>query len=413
MTADLAQRRPFHLAVVTANPLRIGGMQTFTRFLVETACAAGWRVTVALSGVDIFDGIEGSLDVQHADWVDANLAGDRRYCLRTILARRRWFREHRPNVALFLQSSNTPFRASVVGAALAGTPVVMTHRTMPWIRDFVPPGRHLLRMLPGLGLHNRRQILKTRIAAAFASRIIYNSEFVRQQYESIYDYPQGKGCVIVNAAPPAGRTIARQPSQDCVVIGYLGRLADEKRIDVLIRALAAMRHRRMARLLLYGEGPLRDSLAKLADELGVADRVEFRPSTSDTAAAYAEMDIVTVCSRRESSSNTVLEAMAAGRTVVVSDAGGLPELIGHGEAGVCVPVGDATALAQTLDHLAEDQDERIRLGQKAQTLARQRHEAGQVGRQWLTLLNEVAAERGCLQRISVDRSKAEPVAIPG
>ncbi len=413
MTTDPAPSRPLHLALVTANPLRIGGMQTFASFLVETACTAGWRVTVALSGKDIFDGIGGSLDVQQVDWVDANLAGDRRYRLPTIIARRRWFREHRPDVALFVQSSNTPFRASVVGATLAGTPVAMTHRTMPWIRDFVSAGRHLFGLLPGLGLHNRRHILKTRIAAAFATRIIYNSEFVRQEYERIYGYPRSKGCVIVNAAPLVSRVIVRQPSQDCVVIGYLGRLADEKRIDVLIRALAAMRHRRMARLLIYGEGSLRDSLAKLADELGVADRVDFRPSTPDTAAAYAEMDIVAVCSRRESSSNTVLEAMTAGKAVVVSDAGGLPELIDNGEAGVCVPVGDATALAKALDHLAEDQDERIRLGQKAQTLALQRHETGQVGRQWLTLLGELAAKRCCSRAALVDRSRAEPIVFPG
>jgi len=413
MTADPAPSRPLHLALVTANPLRIGGMQTFARFLVETACTAGWRVTVALSGENIFGGIGGSLDVQQVDWVDANLAGDRRYRLPTIIARRCWFREHRPDVALFVQSSNTPFRASIVGAVLAGTPVAMTHRTMPWIRDFVPAGRHLFGLLPGLGLHNRRQILKTRIAAVFASRIIYNSEFVRQEYERIYGYPRSKGCVIVNAAPPVSRVIVRQPPQDCVVIGYLGRLADEKRIDVLIRALAAMRHRRMARLLVYGEGPLRDSLAKLADELSIADRVDFRPSTSDTATAYAEMDIVAVCSRRESSSNTVLEAMAAGKAVVVSDAGGLPELIDNGQAGISVPVGDATALAEALDHLTANRDERIRLGQKAQALASQRHDVDRVGSQWLSLLSEVAAKRCCSRAALVDRSKAEPVAIPG
>lgn len=405
--------RPLHLALVTANPLRIGGMQTFSRFLVGIACEAGWRVTVALSGEDVFTGIRGSLDVRQLDWVDADLAGDRRYHMRTILARRRWFREHRPDVALFVQSSNTPFRSSVVGAVLAGTPVVMTHRTMPWIRDFVPAGRHLSGLLPGFGLHNRRQVFKTRIAAALASRIVYNSEFVRQEYESIYGYPRSKGCVILNAAPPAESVVARRPLQDCVVIGYLGRLADEKRIDVLIRAFAAMRHRQRARLLLCGDGPLRESLAKLADELGAADRVEFRAGTSNAAAAYAEMDVVSVCSRRESSSNTVLEAMAAGKAVVVSDAGGLPELIDNGQAGVCVPVGDVAGMADALDRLAADRDERTRLGRAAQALARQRHDAARVGRQWLDLLGEVAAQRCCRRNASVDDLNAEPVASPG
>lgn len=404
---------PPHLALVTANPICIGGMQTFSRFLVETACKAGWRVTVALSGENVFAGVRGSLDVDRVDWVDADLCGDRRYHLRTILSRRGWFREHRPDVGLFVQSSNTPFRSSVVGAVLAGTPVVMTHRTMPWIRDFIPAGRHLFRLLPGLGLHNRRQVLKTRVAAALASRIVYNSEFVRREYEGIYGYPRSKGCVIVNAAPPVDGVVVPRRFQDCMVIGYLGRLADEKRIDVLIRAFAAMRHRQKARLLFYGDGPLRESLAKLAADLGIADRVEFRRSTTDAAAAYAEMDIVSVCSRRESSSNTVLEAMAAGRAVVVSDAGGLPELIDHGQAGVCVAVGDIAGMADALDRLAVDRDERIRLGRAAQALARQRHDAGRVGRQWLDLLGEVAAQRRCRRNASVDDLKAEPVASTG
>ncbi len=405
--------RPPHLTLVTANPLRIGGMQTFTRFLVETACAAGWQVTVALSGEDIYGGIGGSLEIEHMDWVDANLAGDRPYHLRTILARRRWFDRRRPDVALFVQSSNAPFRASVVGAALARVPVVITHRTMPWIRDFVPAGRHLLGLLPGLGLHNHRQVLRTRVTAMMADRIVYNSNSVREQYESIYHYPRRKGCVVVNAAPPAAVSGRHGPHRNGVTVGYLGRLADEKRIDVLVQALALMRHRQAVRLLLYGDGPLRESLIEMANRLGVGDRVELRGSTTDTAAAYAEMDIVAVCSRRESSSNTVLEAMSAGRAVVVSDAGGLPELIDDGRAGVCVPVGDVKALAEALDRLTATPSERIRLGDAAQVLARQGHAPGRVGKQWLALLSETAARRAGLGAAAVNKAAVEPIASPG
>jgi glycosyltransferase involved in cell wall biosynthesis len=413
MQVDDATSRPLHLALVTANPLRIGGMQTFTRFLVETACAAGWRVTVALSGDDIYEGIAGSIEIEHVDWVDANLAGDRPYRPRTILDRRRWFQRRRPDAALFVQSSNTPFRASVVGAALAGVPVVITHRTMPWIRDFVPTGRHLLGLLPGLGLHNRRQVLRTWVAAMMADRIVYNSNSVREQYESIYHYPRRKGCVVVNAAPPAGRVSAHSSPRDCLTIGYLGRLADEKRIDVLIQALASMHHRQAVRLLLYGDGPVRESSSEIANQLGVGDRVELRGNTTDTAAAYAEMDIVAVCSRRESSSNTVLEAMAAGKAVVVSDAGGLPELIDNGRVGVCVPVGDVKALSEAMDRLVGDSHERTRLGNAAQALARQRHDAGRVGQQWLDLLGEAATGRAGLGAAAVDRARVEPIASPG
>jgi glycosyltransferase involved in cell wall biosynthesis len=413
MTRRPATPRCPHLALVTGNPLRIGGMQTFTRFLVETACSAGWRVTVGLSGEDIYGDIGGRLEVERVEWIDGDLAGDRRYRRQTIMDRRRWFRRVRPDVVLFVQSSNTPFRAAVVGATLAGVPVVVTHRTMPWVRDFVPVGRHLMGLVPGFGLHNRRQVFKAWVAAILADRIVYNSRFVREQYESIYAYPRRKGCVIVNAAPSAGCVPPRAQSPGPVTIGYLGRLADEKRVDVLIQGLAQMRHRGAARLLIFGEGSLRESLIKQAVQAGVAGQVEFRNSTFDTASAYAEIDIVAVCSRRESSSNTVLEAMAAGRAVVVSDVGGLPELIDKGRAGIIVPVGDAAALAGALDRLVSDPDERFRFGEKAQAVARERHDGQRIGRHWLRLLAEVAARRVGPRIASLSESDAEAIAFPG
>lgn len=413
MTSSRAMPRPPHLVVVAANPLRIGGMQTFTRFLVRTACAAGWRVTVALSGEDIYKGIGGQLAVQRVDWVDADLGGDRRYRLPVIIERRRWFRRVRPDVALFVQSSNAPFRASVAGAALAGVPVVVTHRTMPWVRDFVPIRRHVWGLLPGMGLHNHRQIVKTRFTALLADRIVYNSRLVREEYENVYGYPRHKGCVIVNAAPAMEAPRDGNAPNERVTIGYLGRLADEKRVDVLIRALAAMRHAGGARLLIFGDGPLRESLAGLADESGLGGRVEFRGSVTDIAAAYAEIDIVAVCSRREASSNTALEAMAAGKAVVVSDAGGLPELVDQGRAGVCVPAGDVAALAAALDRLVSDAGERRRLGEAARAVVHQRHDAGRVGQQWLNLLDVVAARRTGRPAVLSRGLMIEPMASPG
>jgi 1,2-diacylglycerol 3-alpha-glucosyltransferase len=413
MSTEDAASRPSHLALITANPLRVGGMQTFARFVVDAACSAGWRVTVALSGEDIFGDLRGTLDVETVDWVDADLAGDRQYRPRTILDRRRWFRRTRPDVALFAQSSNTPFRASVIGAALAGVPVVVTHRTMPWIRDFVPVGRHFLGMVPGLGLHNRRQVLKTRPVAFLADRIVYNSRLVREEYEKVYGYPRRKGVVIVNAAPSFESSFSQHRSRDRINIGYLGRLADEKRLDVLIQAVAAMKHRQIVRLLIFGDGPLRESLAELARTVGIAEHVEFRGSTPDVAAAYAELDIVAVCSRRESSSNTALEAMAAGKAVIVSSAGGLPELIDNGYAGECVPVGDVGALAVALDDLACDADRRKLMGERGQTVARRRHDADRTAKQWLDLIGGVATRHSGRLSTKYDRSEIEVVVPAG
>jgi glycosyltransferase involved in cell wall biosynthesis len=413
-TASVGVGHSPHLVLVTANPVRLGGMQTFTRFLTRILCSDGWRVTVALSGENIYQdiGLGGELNVEQVDWVDNALTGDRRYCWETIVERLDWFRRIRPDVALFVQSSNTPFRASAVGARLARIPIVFTQRTMPWIRDFVPPTRHLFGLLPGLGLHNHRQILKTGIAALLANRIVYNSRVVREAYENDYAYPRRRGCVIVNAATVPSMLVAPPPVSE-TTIGYLGRLGKEKRIDVLIEAVAAMANRRQVRLLIVGDGPERERLAALVDARGLTQQTSFHGPTNDVATAYARMGVVAMCSRRESSSNAILEAMALGKAVVVSDAGGLPELIDNGRAGVCVPIGDVAALAAALDRLTTDARERRLLGERARRLVRERHDPGVVGPQWLALLREVAGQGLETQAAERRPEYAETVAFSG
>jgi len=332
------------------------------------------------------------------------------------LDRWRWFRRVRPDAALFVQSSNTPHRASIVGARLAGVPIAVTQRTMPWIRDFVPSRRHLFGLLPGLGLHNRRQIRRVRLTAALADRIIYNSQRVRCEYERQYGYPRDKAHVIVNAVevPAAAMNSCDSDNFDpggAITIGHVGRLAPEKRIDVLLRAMAALPAGRAVRVLVYGEGPERSALEALARQLGISDRVEWCGVTDDVWSAYQRLEIVALCSRRESSSNTVLEAMAAGKAVVVTDVGGLPELTGHGRWGVCVPAGDVPALTAALTRLVEDGQERIAFGSRARQAARAGHDPTVVGRAWLNLLAEVAGSRSgrCARRR--DDQSGEPTAI--
>jgi len=394
-----------HVALVVGHPGRVGGMERFARFLAEHILSANGRMTIALSGEDIYTGLvpraQSQLTVDHVNWIDETLKGDRPYHWRTILSRYRWFRQTRPDVALFVQSSNTPFRASVVGAKLAGIPIVTTHRTMAWP---VPPAvsrRYVFGLIRGIGLHRRKLVRKTWLTAALASRIVYNSEAVRQEYEILYRYPRHKGHVIVNPMDERLGTLegdnvvtsAKRQGTDAITIGFVGRLGIEKRIDILLQAVAHLRTKRRVRVIVYGEGPEKESLCTLANDLGIGDRVEWCGTTDDVASAYRRFDIVALCSRRESSSNMVLEAMSAGKAVVVTKVGGLPELVGHGQYGVCVPPFDVERLATTLDRLIHDDAERARLGAQARQAARTRHDSHRVGQAWLQLLSNVARHR--------------------
>ena len=412
------KRRP-HVALVAAHPTRIGGMEKFCRFLIQGLLDDGWPITVALSGENIYGDLvsprAGRLDVQHVDWLDHSFAGDRDYWWSSVSDRRRWFRRIRPDVAVFVQSSNTPLRASVLGAALAGVPILITHRTMAWPVEDVPASRHCLGLLPGLHLHRRKVVFKTWLTAALARAVVYNSHQVRTGYEDQYCYPCGKGMVIVNAvdAPPKfvvtpePRHAGEPASEEPCTIGYVGRISREKRLDVLIRALAAMRTTRQVRLMLWGQGPEQPRLAALAGELQVADRITWAGLARDVWSAYAQCDIVALCSPRESSSNMVLEAMAAGKAVVVTQAGGLLELTDGGQLGICVPALDVNALAAALTYLIEHDDFRRQLGDYARRAVLARHNASVIAARWRGLLRQTAGRRWWFLRLGGGTSASD------
>ncbi|GMU23357.1 MAG: hypothetical protein AMXMBFR13_34350 [Phycisphaerae bacterium] len=397
-------RQPPHVAIVTVDPVRIGGMQKFSRFLVSSLLQEGWPVTIALSGLDIYQDLaqtgEGRLNVDHVDWIDETFKGDREYRLDRMIERRRWFRRIRADVAVFVQSSNTPFRSAVVGAALARVPVVVTHRTMAWPVDIVPSRRHLFGLVPGIGLHGRRMVARTWLTAALASRIVYNSEAVRQGYESLYHYPRRKGIVIPNAVEMAEQEPASPADSAApITVGFVGRISREKRLEILLQAFAGLQCERPVRLLICGEGPERPRLESLGAELGLTDAIEWQPPTHDVNAAYRRIDMAVLSSPRESSSNMVLETLAAGKPAVVTSAGGSPELIGSGQCGIIVPPLDVAALRDALRKLILDDQLRRQMGAAGRARAQTLHDPKAIRNAWLRLLVEVAGrqrgERQC------------------
>jgi glycosyltransferase involved in cell wall biosynthesis len=115
-----------------------------------------------------------------------------------------------------------------------------------------------------------------------------------------------------------------------------------------------------------GEEARAPSLARLRDELGLGERLQLLGFRPDTGAVLAAADVVAVPSTRpDPFPNSALEALAAGRPVVASNAGGLPEMVRDGETGVLVPPGDHRALASALRALADDPDRRARMGASA------------------------------------------------
>lgn len=178
---------------------------------------------------------------------------------------------------------------------------------------------------------------------------------------------------------PAPRAVLAQwgiPASGFVV-GCAANLRAGKGIDVLIRAFSRFAVGRDAWLLLAGE--VRDArLPRLARALPAGDRIVFAGWRADAPALMGACDVfVMPTSHREGLGKAVLEAMAQGVPAVVTDAGGLPEIVSDGHDGRVVPRGNASAVANALSAMANLSPERRReMGAKAAETIRSRFHVG-------------------------------------
>lgn len=185
---------------------------------------------------------------------------------------------------------------------------------------------------------------------------------------------------------------SRAPRDGASLIVCVGRLAHPKGQDVAIRALAAMRSQR-ARLRLVGDGPDRPGLQALAHALGVADRVELIGEVADTAPHFRSADVVVVPSHSEGHSLAMLEAMACGRVVVTTNVAGSRSV---GDAGVIVPIGEPTALADAVDALLADDAHREDLARRARQRAETLFDLPRMTERNIELWHRTATSRGII-----------------
>jgi len=152
----------------------------------------------------------------------------------------------------------------------------------------------------------------------------------------------------VQAAEPLPRAALGVPAGAPLVV-CVGNLFPIKGQRLLISAFARLRQRLpAAHLLLVGEGPDRPALERLAAAHGQQEHVHFLGARADAPAILAASDVVAVPSLAEGLPLVPLEALALGKPVVATRAGGLPEIIAHGVTGLLVPPRRPEALAAAL-----------------------------------------------------------------
>jgi glycosyltransferase involved in cell wall biosynthesis len=163
--------------------------------------------------------------------------------------------------------------------------------------------------------------------------------------------------IVPNTTDLSRAASARKPVNAPLRLGFIGRLAPQKGLDILLNALDSSELRSASwQLDVYGDGPARGSLEALAAKLG--DRVQFR-GFSQTANALDSMDVLLMPSRNEAQPMVLLEAAARGVPVVASAVGGVAEMLRDGAAGVLVEptlagwVAAVTELLRNPDRLSD------------------------------------------------------------
>jgi glycosyltransferase involved in cell wall biosynthesis len=147
----------------------------------------------------------------------------------------------------------------------------------------------------------------------------------------------------------------------------VARLTMQKGIDIAIRALPRVP---AATLLVLGDGTGRAALRRLANELGVGDRLVMPGRVGDVASIYRRADVVVHPVRWEGFGLAMLEAMLAEKPVVATRAGAAPELVVDGQTGVIVPASDSPALAAAVSSLISDPARSAALGRAGLARAR-------------------------------------------
>jgi glycosyltransferase involved in cell wall biosynthesis len=387
---------PWHVVHVIGS-LRVGGaeMQLLNYLLAADTDRFRHTVLCLSSRGPLAERLAGSK-------VDVKLHAVRQRTMPWHLARlARWMR--RENVAVVHAHMFWSALWGRLAGTLAGVPVLVSteHGQEKWKNRLQIELDHLL----------SRRTCRHIVVSRYGMQLRRERERIAP--EKLLYLPNG---VSVPEKPgnPAVRTRVRTQlgfATDQVVVGTVGRLVAAKAYEHLLEAFARIRARIPdACLLVVGDGPQRQELEVRADALGLGQAVKFLGLRDDVRELLAALDVFVLSSIREGLPVALLEAMAAGLAIVVTDVGGMPEVVEDEISGLVVPAGDPGALATAVQRLLSDRDAAAGLGAAAHARARQDYSIDAVARRIEAIYIQCLSARGIMAAGDCQRSAEE---VPG
>ena len=294
----------------------------------------------------------------------------------------RLFRRLRPAI---VHSRNLAAMEVVVPALLASVPVRIHSEHGRDVDDLD-------------GSSKKHQWLR-RIYAPFVTQFIALSKDLENYLTSRVGVRKDKVVQIYNGVDaerfhPAAR---RAPIPGCPfndeglwIVGTVGRMQAVKNQTDLARAFvqalqAAPEARQRLRLVMIGDGPLRNEAQALLEQAGCADLAWLPGERNDVPEILRGLDCFVLPSLAEGISNTILEAMACGLPVIATDVGGNAELIAAGVTGTLVASGDVPSMAAEIVRLSQQKEKAREMGESGRRLVEQKFSMEAMVRQYQSL----------------------------
>lgn len=253
------------------------------------------------------------------------------------------------------------YTAATIGRTagfLAGVPVMMAHvHSTYWG-------------------YTKKQLLTETLLSLATDKIICCSKAVAEFVLGRENISPRKVTVVYNGVEdmrrPAERTMRTELglSPDDFVIGVAASLVAHKGHSSFLKAMVeVVKNNPKAKAVLAGDGSLRKELEESVKELGLTRNVIFCGIVGGMGPFFSSLDLVVQPSiEREGLANSVLEAMSAGKAVIGTKVGGIPEAVVDGGTGLIVPPGDPSALAYAVLSLMRDRDGLKKMGQAGRAL---------------------------------------------
>jgi len=260
----------------------------------------------------------------------------------------------------------------------------------------------------GQGLHNdlQRAINDVEWWLTYeAWRVICASEFMAQEVKAFFNVPADKVDVVPNGVD--GERFRRLEGEDLAafraefatsqekIILYVGRIVQEKGPHLLVQAAPKVLARHKAKFVVVGTGDLLDSLQEQAQELGVGRNFYFTGfiPDEDRDRLYKVADCAVFPSLYEPFGIVALEAMAARVPVVVSEVGGLKEVVKHGETGITFYTNNPESLAWGILHTLEHPEWAKMRVENAYRMVKEEYGWDRIARRTIEIYKRIIEER--------------------